>query len=92
MRFVKKIIVASGLVVTAFLAIGHGTANIPTAPVPAIPARADLAESVLAMIVARADEAGLPQPVTLCEACAAAHLDLPAETVRNRCRRACGLE
>ena len=48
-------------------------------------------DEVEIMLVARASEAGLPPPTTLCEACTAAHLDLATDVVRERCRKACGL-
>ena len=97
MRFVKKIVMVAGLLSVAILALGRFGATVtapavrPVIPVSQTPARADLAEAVLGMIVSRAVESGLPQPVTLCEACAAAHLGLPAEAVQARCERACGL-
>ncbi len=58
------------------------------------PARADLAEAVLAMVLENAREHGLPanQPITLCQACLAAHIDLPETVLRQRCTRACGLD
>ena len=56
------------------------------------PARSDLAEAVLAMLIARARETGLPQPVTPCEACAVLNLDRPEPAIREQCARACGIE
>ena len=94
---VKKIIVAvlGAVAILALFALGRPAAG-PAGParrVAVAPARADLAEAVFAMTLARAAEAGLPlaEPVTLCQACVAAHLGLPGESVRERCGRACGL-
>jgi len=90
---IKRGIVAS-LVLVGILVASHlagAPAEPPATVSAAAPARADLAEAVYAMVAARAAEAGLPQPVTLCQACLAAHLDLPDGTVRERCGRACGL-
>jgi hypothetical protein len=92
MPAVKKIICGATLTLAAVLALALAAPSpAPTPDLTPIPARADLAEAVFAMIAARATEAGLPQPTTLCEACPAAHLDLPAESMRERCRKACGL-
>jgi len=97
MRAVMKKGIVSSLVLVGILVASH-LADAPAGPIGppatasvAAPARADLAEAVYAMVAARAAEAGLPQPVTLCQACLAAHLDLPDGTVRERCGRACGL-
>ena len=94
---VKKI-VAAGLVLMALLAAANlDTPSAgPASPAPRgaqRPARADLAEAVFAMVLENAADQGvrLSQPVTLCEACVAAHVGLPGERVRERCERACGL-
>ena len=96
MRVVTKIGMAASLalmglsVVAALAGAPAGPVGPPAAaPAPA-PARADLAEAVYAMVAARAAEAGLPRPATLCQACLAAHLGLPDAAVRDRCVRACG--
>ena len=49
--------------------------------------------AAIAMVLEKAADSGKPlsEPVSLCEACVAAHLGLPDTTVRERCRRACGL-
>ena len=99
MSLVKKILMATGLSILALFAVCRYEAPQanPVGPVAQaasrIPARADLAEAVFAMVLENAAASGKPlsQPVTLCEACAAAHLGLPDATVRERCRRACGL-
>ena len=92
MRVVKKIIIAASLSLAALLALAAGAGPSGTRPMPTtVPAQADLAEAVFTMLVARASEAGLPPPTTLCEACSAAHLGLPITVVRERCRKACGL-
>ena len=92
MRVVKKIILAASLSLAALLALAAGAGPSGTRPMPTpVPAQADLAEAVFTMLVARACEAGLPPPTTLCEACSAAHLGLPITVVRERCRKACGL-
>ena len=97
MSDVKKIVVtgalALGLLAILFL---QTPAAGPASPAPrgaTIPARADLAEAVFAMVLENAASQGmvLSQPVTLCEACVAAHMGLPGEGVRERCERACGL-
>ncbi|KHK02996.1 hypothetical protein [Desulfovibrio sp. TomC] len=94
---VKKIVVAGVLVLGVLAVIFLQTpAAGPASPAPRgamIPARADLAEAVFAMVLENAASQGLAlsQPVTLCEACVAAHLGLPGEGVRERCERACGL-
>ena len=97
MSDVKKIVVA-GCIFVGLLAAGllQTPAAGPTAPAPRgvqTPARADLAEAVFAMVLENATAQGvtLSQPVTLCEACVAAHVGLPGERVRERCERACGL-
>ena len=97
MSDVKKIVVA-GCVVAGFLALGmlQTPSAGPGAPAPRgaqTLARADLAEAVFAMVLENAGENGvrLSQPVTLCEACVAAHIGLAGERVRERCERACGL-
>lgn len=94
---VKKII-AAGVVLFGLLAAASlDTPSAgPTSPAPRgvqTPARADLAEAVFAMVLENAATQGmhLSQPVTLCEACVAAHVGLPGERVRDRCDRACGL-
>ena len=94
---VKKIVVAGGLV-AGLLALGmlQTPAADPGAPAPRAAqtlARADLAEAVYAMVLENATTQGLhlSQPVTLCEACVAAHVGLEEERVRERCERACGL-
>ena len=95
MRLVKTILVVTGLFGLLLLAcIQDRTTASPAAPTPPaafVPARADLAEAVFAMVVENAQNAGLPQPATLCQACVAAHLDLPSDTLRSRCERACNL-
>lgn len=60
---------------------------------PMRPARADLAEAVFTMVLENAERSGLvlAHPVTLCEACVAAHLGRPQAEVRERCTRACSL-
>ena len=97
MSDVKKIVVA-GCIAVGLLALGmlQTPSAGPGAPAPRAaqtPARADLAEAVYAMMLENAGESGvrLSQPVTLCEACVAAHIGLPGERVRERCERACGL-
>ena len=94
---VKKI-VAAGVFALGILAIFflQMPAAGPASPPPRgamIPARADLAEAVFAMVLENATSQGvvLSQPVTLCEACVAAHAGLAAGQVRERCERACGL-
>lgn len=94
---VKKII-AAGCLVAGLLAVVASRAPSagPGAPAPRgvqTPARADLAEAVFAMVLENATAQGvsLSQPVTLCEACVAAHVGVPGERVRERCERACGL-
>ena len=98
MSNVKKI-VAAGLAVVAILALFalDRTSAGPAAPAPraaVAPARADLAEAVFSMVLARAGEEGvcLSQPPSLCQACVAAHLGLAKADVRERCARACALE
>ena len=94
---VKKIVVAGAFVLGLLAVIFLQTpAAGPASPAPrgaAVVARADLAEAVFAMVLENASAQGLAlsQPVTLCEACVAAHLGLPGEGVRERCDRACGL-
>lgn len=94
---VKKIIVAGCLVAGLLVVSASRTPSAgPGAPGPRgvqTPARADLAEAVFAMVLENATAQGvaLSQPVTLCEACVAAHVGLPGERVRERCERACGL-
>ncbi|MHC1791040.1 hypothetical protein [Solidesulfovibrio sp.] len=97
MSDVKKI-VAAGVVLLGLLAAAslETPSAGPGAPAPRgvrTPARADLAEAVFAMVLENAATQGmqLSQPVTLCEACVAAHVGLPGERVRERCERACGL-
>ena len=97
MSDVKKIVVA-GFIVAGLLALGllQTPSAGPGAPAPRAVqtlARADLAEGVFAMVLENAGENGvrLSQPVTLCEACVAAHIGLAGERVRERCERACGL-
>jgi len=99
MRLVKKILIGAGLFLLAALAVNQNESPEagPTAPQPhagpQFPARADLAEAVYAMVLENAAQAGVPlsQPPSLCQACAAAHLGLPAEVARQQCVRACGL-
>ncbi|EFL52498.1 conserved hypothetical protein [Solidesulfovibrio fructosivorans JJ]] len=95
MRLVKTIVLASALLgLLLFVVIqdrSQGSPALYTRTSDFAPARADLAEAVFAMVVENAKKAGLPQPATLCQACVAAHLNLPADTMRNRCERACGL-
>ena len=97
MRVVKKCVLAAGLVVIVVLAASRPSCSPVGPQVGAArpsgqtPAQSDLAEAVYSMVAARAAEAGLPQPVTLCQACVAAHLGLPDTVVRGRCRQACGL-
>lgn len=96
MSLVKKIIIGACLVLAAGWALGRADGSVREPGSAAVagefrPARADLAEAVLTMILDRAEEAGMERPVTLCEACAAANLGLPRETVRGRCAKACGL-
>lgn len=98
MSVVKKILLPAllGALVFLFLVSAERPAAGPAMPQrseTATPARADLAEAVFAMVLENAKQEGLAlsQPPTLCQACVAAHLGLPAETVRERCRRACGL-
>ena len=98
MSNVKKIVVASLAIVAIFalFALDRTSAG-PAAPAPpaaVAPARADLAEAVFAMVLARAGQEGfsLSQPPSLCQACVAAHLGLDKADVRGRCARACALE
>jgi hypothetical protein len=98
MRLVKQTIAAIGLLLLAACLIGrdNGPEAGPAPPSPRVAqtlARADLAEAVFAMVLENAAAEGKPlsQPLTLCQACVAAHLGLAAETVRSRCERACGL-
>ncbi len=106
MRVVKRIVAMGGILALATLAAGglSGQATGPDAAPrtasraapgsPAFaPARADVAEAVFTMVMARAADAGLAQtePLTLCQACVAAHLGLSPDVVRQRCQRACGL-
>jgi hypothetical protein len=98
MSDVKKIVAAS-LAAAALVALFalDGPSAGPAAPAPrgvAAPARADLAEAVFSMVLARAGEEGvcLSQPPSLCQACVAAHLGLDKADVRARCARACALE
>jgi len=98
MRRSRKIILGAALALLAALAIGSRSAPQagPAAPVPAAAqtlARADLAETIFAMVLENAANAGmaLSQPPTLCQACVAAHLERAAEVVGSRCERACGL-
>lgn len=95
MRLVKKIMAVATLFLVAALAAGHNDSPSagPAAPpriAASTPARADLAEAVFAMVL---ENAGLPlsQPVTLCQACVAAHLGLAADALRGQCEKACGL-
>jgi len=99
MRLVKKIVVAVGLLALVLLAVGQdgGLTARPTTPPPqtvTTPARADLAEAVLVMVIENAAATGKPlsQPVTLCEACVATHQGLAPAAIRQRCERACGLK
>jgi hypothetical protein len=78
MRPVKKIIAAAALLTLVALAGGQdgGRTASPTGnPLQTVPtpARADLAEAVLVMMIENAKASGTPlsQPVTLCEACVA---------------------
>ena len=98
MSNVKKIVVASlaATALFALLVLDRPSAG-PAAPAPrgvAAPARADLAEAVFSMVLARAGEEGLSlsQPPSLCQACVAAHLGLDKTDVRERCARACSLQ
>ena len=98
MSNVKNIVVASLAVaaILALFALDRPSAG-PAAPAPRAavsPARADLAEAVFSMVLARAGEEGvcLSQPPSLCQACVAAHLGLDKTDVRSRCARACALE
>lgn len=98
MSVVKKILLSSlfGAILLLLLAQAEHPAATPRAPErfeAATPARADLAEAVYAMVLENARQQGLAlgQPPTLCQACVAAHLGLPAAAARERCRRACGL-
>ena len=98
MSDVKKIVAASlaAAALFALFVLDRPSAR-PPAPAPrtvVAPARADLAEAVFAMVLARADEAGLSlsQPPSLCQACVAAHLGLARTDVRERCGRACALQ
>lgn len=98
MRLVKKIIALSALALVAALMLTRTPSPEagPASPLPKTafaPARADLAETVFAMVLENARERGLSlsQPVTLCEACVAAHVGLPEERMRDRCDKACGL-
>ena len=96
MRVVRKCLVTAGVllavVLLARISCSSAGPHAQASPAAAqAPARADLAEAVYAMVTARAADAGLPQPVTLCQACEAAHLGLPDATVHQRCRQACGL-
>lgn len=98
MSNVKNIVVASLAVaaILALFALDRPSAG-PAAPAPRAavsPARADLAEAVFSMVLARAGEEGvcLSQPPSLCQACVAAHLGLVKTDVRERCARACSLE
>ncbi len=98
MSNVKKIVAVSLAVVAilALSALDRPSAG-PTAPAPravVAPARADLAEAVFTMVLARAGEEGvaLSQPPSLCQACVAAHLGLDKTDVRERCARACSLQ
>ena len=97
MRVVKKCVLAAGIFLAVVLSATRPSCS-PAEPQSGLartsgqtPAQADLAEVVYSMVAERAAEAGLPQPVTLCQACVAAHLGLPDATVRGRCQRACGL-
>lgn len=95
MSLVKKIVIGIALVLVAAWALGRADGSVAEPPLPSAmvaprPAKADLAEAVLDMVVARAEQAGLPQPVTLCEACVAANLGLPTSTIQKRCAKACG--
>jgi hypothetical protein len=91
---VKKIIAAAALVTLVALTGGQdgGRTASPTGNVPT-PARADRAEAVLVMMIENAKASGTPlsQPVTLCEACVATHLELATDAIRQRCEQACGL-
>uniref|UniRef100_I2PXN9 Uncharacterized protein n=1 Tax=Desulfovibrio sp. U5L TaxID=596152 RepID=I2PXN9_9BACT len=98
MPLVKKIIVATALALLTVLGLSLSSrpqaGPAATGPAPlAAPARADLAEAVFAMVLENARTAGmtLPEPPSLCQACVAAHLGLPGESVRERCGKACGL-
>lgn len=98
MRLVKKIIAAAALLTLLALAGGQdgGITAGPTASPPQTvptPARADLAEAVLVMVIENATASGKPlsQPVTLCEACVAAHLGLATDVIRQRCEKTCGV-
>ena len=99
MSVVKKILVGAALVafICLALAFAEHPAASPVSPgrsVAQTPARADLAEAVFSMVLARAGEEGvcLSQPPSLCQACVAAHLGLVKTDVRERCARACSLE
>lgn len=97
MADVKKIVAAGCIALGLLIAAAIRTPSAgPASPAPRAvqtPARADLAEAVFAMVLENAGDQGvrLSQPVTLCEACVAAHVGLPGERVRERCERACGL-
>lgn len=95
MSLVKRIVAAGALLLLGF-ALGRAD-GIMTAPAAARataafrPAQADLAEAVFAMVMERAEKNGLSRPVTLCEACTAAHLGLAEGEIRGLCAKACGL-
>ncbi|WP_300161686.1 hypothetical protein [Solidesulfovibrio sp.] len=98
MSVVKKILAGAALaaVVCLLAALAEDPAASPGAPARSaavVPARADLAEAVFAMVLENAKNGGMPlaEPITLCQACAAAHLGLPDGVVRERCARACAL-
>ncbi|MHC1713038.1 MAG: hypothetical protein AB9872_12905 [Solidesulfovibrio sp.] len=98
MRSVKKIIAAAAVLTLVALAGGQDggiTASPTTNPPQTVPtpARADLAEAVLVMVIENAKASGNPlsQPVTLCEACVATHQGVATDTIRQRCEKACGL-
>ncbi len=98
MSVVKKILAGAALAAVVCLlgtlaedpAANPGTTGRSAAVVPA---RDDLAEAVFAMVLENAKKEGmaLGEPLGLCQACAAAHLGLPDEVVRERCARACAL-
>ncbi|MEL7638981.1 MAG: hypothetical protein AAGU21_04975 [Solidesulfovibrio sp.] len=98
MSVVKNILPGAALAALVFLSLAgteHPSAS-PAAPQrfqAATPARADLAEAVFAMVLENARDRGLElgQPPSLCQACVAAHLGLPDDIARERCRRACNL-
>jgi hypothetical protein len=97
MSLVKNIVIVGCLALVAAWALGRvdgarAELEISRPQAKIRPARVDLAEAVLAMVLARAKQAGLPQPVTLCEACAAIHLEESEAVFRENCAKACGVE